>query len=697
MSDAFPFLFYGTCPDDWFDDEVHAWELRFKAPPTLDDRDRIAGAFERAFARTVNEGRHDTNVPWLWSGPWALVRVRLGSRTKKARKQLAVQMQDALRAVHRAVELAAVSALHAADISSNDAWEEWSVARAPTVLDGPRWPVAVPMSSGREAAECREDRVFEESRAHVRNPPPQTQAPADEPPEEPVYRASSTKADDATQSTADETDEAGDETDEREGVSERRVVTTGKRVAFTAQKLDEEREIPEVPPEVCKRFGGSSSLRRSPSGRWIGWHKRLKKEWVFAWERADGTRVETEMLRKRPHLAFDIMADDRVALMLDERSRHVLEVNLETGAIEELYSLPKGNWNQVVALSEGRFAVVSYEAIVLCQLGPDGVSSLGHHEYPDGGNAYAFDGGRILLLQCWGDWAVIAIGFHKDQVRELGRLSSNDFGIEDIHVDGNRVLLLDYDGKWHLLQGYEEAYREAFEGGVEYPEPGFWEAPKPEGASGDESGDESDDGDGEGGEESEDPEEDSGDPDSESDNADEDSDAGDTGEEDGPPAPAKIDNAEESYGYGCDFKGEDDHARAIEYFTRAVELDPNYAEAWHNLAVCQRATGDMSSSDGSFQRAIEKYTSRIQEDPDDAESRFWRAGVKCLTGDRDGALAELRETIERGGKHYRKRALYEEDFESLREDPEFQALTAKRGTAKKAAVKKPAVETDDEE
>jgi tetratricopeptide (TPR) repeat protein len=689
MSDAFPFLFYGTSPDDWFDDEVHAWELRFRSPPTIDDRDRIAGAFERAFARAANESRHDTNVPWLWSGAWALVRVRLGSRTKKARKQLAAQMQDVLRAVHREVELAAVSALHAADISSNDPWEEWSVVRAPTALDGPRWPVAVPMSSDRESTECREDRVFEESRARVRNPPPPAtpEEPADEPPAEPVDRAISAPEDAATEDeTEDETED--DDGGERESNVKRHAVTAGKRVALTAQKLDEEREIYEVPPEVRQRFGGSTSVKRSPSGRWIGWHKRSKKEWVFAWERADSTRVETEEVRKRPNLAFDITNDDLAAFMFDERSRHVLEAKLETGEVEELYSLPKGAWNQLVALSAGRFAVVSYEELLLCQSGQDGVTEIGRYEYPDGGSAYAFDGGRILFLQCWGDWAVIAIGFHKDQARELGRLSSNDFGIEDIGIDGSRVLLLDYDGKWHLLQGYEEAYREAFEGGVEYPEPGVWEAPKPEGASDDES-DDADGGD---------PDEDSGDPDQDSDDDEgEGSDEGDTAEDDGPPAPAKLDNAEESYGYGCDFKGDDEHARAVEYFARAVELDPNYAEAWHNLAVCQRATGDAVSSDASFERAIEMYTKRIQDDPDDAESRFWRAGVKCLTGDRDGALAELRETIERGGNHYRKRALYEEDFESLREDPEFQALTAKRGTAKKAAAKKPAAATDGEE
>jgi tetratricopeptide (TPR) repeat protein len=601
------------------------------------------------------------------------------ARTKKARKQLAVQMQDVLRAVHREVELASVSSLHAADISTNDAWEEWSVVRAPTAPEGPRWPAAVPMSNGRESAECREDRVFEESRASVRNPAPVT-APAEEAPEEPVYQATSAKEDDATDDATDNAED-DDEDGESEGESPARAVITGKRVAFTAQKLEEEREVLEVPPEVRARFGGSTSLKRSPSGRWIGWHKRSKKEWVFAWERPDGVRFESEEVRKRPNLSFDVLSDDRVALLFDERSRHVLEMNLETGDTEELYSLPQGGWNQLVALSEGRFAVVSYDEIILCQRGQDGVSEIGRYEYSDGGSAYAFDGGRILFLQGWGDWAVVAIGFHKDQVRELGRLSSDGFGIEDVAIDGNRVLLLDYDAHWHALQGYEEAYREAFSGDVEYPVPGPWEAPKPEGASDDEGGDDE-----------------SGDDESGDDEASED-DAGDAGEDDGPPAPAKLDDAEDAYNHGCNFKEESEHTRAIEYFTRSVELDPNYAEAWHNLAVCQRAVGDTTSSDASFQRAIALYTDRIETDPDDGESRFWRAGVKCLTGDRDGALAELRETIERCGNHYRKRALYEEDFASLLDDPEFKTLTAQRGAAKKAAVKKPAAKkvVDEEE
>ena len=56
---------------------------------------------------------------------------------------------------------------------------------------------------------------------------------------------------------------------------------------------------------------------------------------------------------------------------------------------------------------------------------------------------------------------------------------------------------------------------------------------------------------------------------------------------------------------------------SIEGFDKAIELDPDYAAAYHNRGI--------SYSDlGQYQRSIEDYDKAIELDPDYAEARTHR-------------------------------------------------------------------------
>ncbi|KYF70858.1 hypothetical protein [Sorangium cellulosum] len=78
---GFPFLFYGRLPTD-FGDHVtgHPYEIRFAEAPDDAGRAALARAFEQAAHGTLVEPP-PANQPWLWSGPWALVRLFESSGT----------------------------------------------------------------------------------------------------------------------------------------------------------------------------------------------------------------------------------------------------------------------------------------------------------------------------------------------------------------------------------------------------------------------------------------------------------------------------------------------------------------------------------------------------------------------------------------------------------------------------------------
>lgn len=78
---------------------------------------------------------------------------------------------------------------------------------------------------------------------------------------------------------------------------------------------------------------------------------------------------------------------------------------------------------------------------------------------------------------------------------------------------------------------------------------------------------------------------------------------------------------------------------AIADFTKAVELQPDYAVAYNNRGGAERAKGDLGA-------AVADYTKAIQLKPDFAGAYNNRGGAKRAQGDFDGAIADYSKAIE---------------------------------------------------
>ena len=73
--------------------------------------------------------------------------------------------------------------------------------------------------------------------------------------------------------------------------------------------------------------------------------------------------------------------------------------------------------------------------------------------------------------------------------------------------------------------------------------------------------------------------------------------------------------------------------------TKAIELKPDYADAYNNRGIAKKAKGDL---DG----AIADYTKAIELKPDDADAYINRGDAKKAKGDLDGAIADYTKAIE---------------------------------------------------
>lgn len=66
--------------------------------------------------------------------------------------------------------------------------------------------------------------------------------------------------------------------------------------------------------------------------------------------------------------------------------------------------------------------------------------------------------------------------------------------------------------------------------------------------------------------------------------------------------------AKREYNIGINYFKANDYANALQYFKKAVEIDPEFVFAWDNLGLCHRKLGN-------FDAAIEAYKKSIKLDP----------------------------------------------------------------------------------
>jgi tetratricopeptide (TPR) repeat protein len=188
------------------------------------------------------------------------------------------------------------------------------------------------------------------------------------------------------------------------------------------------------------------------------------------------------------------------------------------------------------------------------------------------------------------------------------------------------------------------------------------------------------------------------------------------------PTPVPARNARSYFDSGQLFRSQGDYVTAIEEYTQAIRLDPNYVAAYHgrglayrnkndndraiadytqairfdpNYAVAYTARGNAYSDKGDHDRAIADYTQAIRLDPNYAAAYTARGNAYYSKGDYDTAIADHTQAIRldpnkanayhnRGSAYERKgendRAFADYDL-AIRLDPNFAGAYIGRGTA----------------
>jgi tetratricopeptide (TPR) repeat protein len=107
---------------------------------------------------------------------------------------------------------------------------------------------------------------------------------------------------------------------------------------------------------------------------------------------------------------------------------------------------------------------------------------------------------------------------------------------------------------------------------------------------------------------------------------------------------------------------------AIESLTQATELAPANVAIWLALAACYKRLARLES-------AIESLEHALELDPREAQIPYQLACSWCLAGGKHQALDYLSKALALDSG-IRELLPKEPDFESIRSDPEFQALTS---------------------
>ena len=96
------------------------------------------------------------------------------------------------------------------------------------------------------------------------------------------------------------------------------------------------------------------------------------------------------------------------------------------------------------------------------------------------------------------------------------------------------------------------------------------------------------------------------------------------------------------YSFDC-FSDKKDCPKAIEYLTKAIQVNPKYRRAYFNRSICKTMIGDMNSALSDLNHAIENNPS----DPDYFNNR---GTIKLSLGDKDGACKDFNKALNLGLK-----------------------------------------------
>jgi tetratricopeptide (TPR) repeat protein len=105
---------------------------------------------------------------------------------------------------------------------------------------------------------------------------------------------------------------------------------------------------------------------------------------------------------------------------------------------------------------------------------------------------------------------------------------------------------------------------------------------------------------------------------------------------------------------------------SLVYLDKAIEINPQFSEAWYNKGV-------VLDELGRFEEALEAYEKAIKINPQFSEAWNNRACVYSLMKNKDQAIFNLKHAIELDSS-YKEMAKNNEDFKELWEDEDFKKL-----------------------
>ncbi|GEM_PF-6758425 len=92
---------------------------------------------------------------------------------------------------------------------------------------------------------------------------------------------------------------------------------------------------------------------------------------------------------------------------------------------------------------------------------------------------------------------------------------------------------------------------------------------------------------------------------------------------------------------GWSYYAIDEYDEALEDYTKAIALDPNYAADHKNR-------GQTYDGQAQYDMAIEDYTKAIELDPNDDEAYFWRGRAYERLGNKSMAISDYRKACDLG-------------------------------------------------
>ena len=649
-TDGFPFWFFGVSPDDWFDEPVHAWQLRFVRTPDAGERARVAAAWESA-SRTLARGLSaDFSGAWWWADAWALCPVRVGDRSRETMRALFEAMQGVLRAVHGAAPLAEVVYAQAADLSSGSAWESATLAQSPTPTELPVWPEAVTTHAmrSRKKSKAAVDEAFEAARKVARGggvvASPVAEAEDEgEAAEEEVSDEEDTGADGAADDSAAD-DDAGDDDAPTKPAREPR------GFKLRVEKIDPAQVREDDPTEAAANKAiGTDARRFVDETGWCAPAKRPKKgEEPRLVVYVDGAAQVTVHPASWQYAVRSWSSSRAELLVDDQEGSGQLAARLDRAPPQRVWDDPlRDGTNIAFWLAEGAFIAAGGRAWRLLPTG-EGFAPGGFYEMAaeEGITLPASDGRAVVTYGRYHDGFVQVVVPVGDTLRLAGEgfLAAESYG--QLMIRDGVTYLFDDDEAWRV-DGIAEAVDALLAAPNDLER--FPELPRAQSPA--ERGD-----------------------------------------------PARNTDPDECLQRAQMRLDEEDLAGTEVWARRTLALRPGDIEAQTLLGRVLTKAGGGAEAQACLGAALAHWEQCAKDEPDDEEARYQCAVLLSLLGRRADCLAMLATTILPGtrGNGQRRRASADEDFAALRKDPEFVALTAKVATAKKAA-KKAAKRSDDDE